>query len=462
MNKRETPVKVGQEYTAIIENLNSQAEGVARIEGFAVFVRSALPGEKVKLKITRTYKNHALAECREILEAASERTIPPCEYYGSCGGCQLQHLAYPAQLDYKRRQVEDALRRIGEITEVEVEPTVGMAEPWRYRNKAQFPVGGDTAHPEVGFYALGSHDLVDLADCLIQEKECSRIISLLKVHMQRFGWQPYDEKTHSGLLRHLVVKSSFKTGERMIILVTNGDKLPEYQGFLEYLLEAEVGLVSLVQNINTGRGNTILGRKNKLLYGKETISDRIGDKEFLISPLSFYQVNPKQTEKLYQLALELADLQGTETVVDAYCGVGTISMYAAAHAREVIGIEIVPEAVKSAAENARYNKLDNLRFLSGSAEVILPELLTQGIQPHAVFLDPPRKGCAPELLLALLQTRPEKIVYVSCNPATLARDLKILGEAYRVERVVPVDMFPHTGHVECVVLMCASSEAGKC
>ncbi|QAV21815.1 23S rRNA (uracil(1939)-C(5))-methyltransferase RlmD [Paenibacillus chitinolyticus] len=626
------PVEKNGEYTAEIIGIGHDGEGVGRVEGFTLFVPGALPGERVRLKVLKLKKQYGYAKLLEVLESSPDRVGAPCPIYDKCGGCQLQHLDYAAQLKVKRQLVVDNLERIGklrvakeadaeagnavgdasvlradtvggnttrpsegfkpadeEITVPEdkvindealeskedaddtisgsglqplmdtefvdasdlledesdgnlagdssaqaqtndsenitwdnttgdntiggnaalgigaatgtspiydvsedigestlaagvkstnlrrgesteplkqervcaseadgivVYPTIGMSDPWRYRNKAQVPFGEEQGGLVGGFYAQGSHRIIDMETCLIQHANNDEVIAKVKEIGRGLGIRAYQEETHEGLLRHVVVKVGFRTGEIMVVLVTNGKEVPHVAEWIEQIRAAIPGVASICQNVNTGRTNVIFGATTRVLWGREVIYDYIGDVKFAISARSFFQVNPVQTEALYGKALEYAGLTGSETVVDAYCGIGTISLFLAKHAKKVYGVEIVPEAIEDAKRNAELNGIRNAEFAVGGAEDVLPEWQRAGIRPDVIVVDPPRKGCDERLLDTILQLRPERVVYVSCNASTLARDLRVLENGgYRTVCVQPVDMFPHTVHVESVALM---------
>lgn len=434
-----------------IHGLGHDGEGVGRYEGMTFFIPGGAPGDRVAARVTEVKKNYGRAALVQVVEPSPLRVEPPCPVVGQCGGCQLQHIAYPAQLDLKRQQVADALERVGKLTGVTVHPTLGMAEPWSYRNKAQFPVGLKSGQVVAGFFAPGTHRIIDISECAIQHPLGNQIMQVVKELAQHHGVPIYDEKAHRGVLRHVLARVGRGTGEGMAVLVTNGPALPHGKAMAEELMRRIPAVVSVVQNINPERTNVILGRESRVLAGKGQITDYIGDLEFAISPVSFFQVNPAQTEVLYGKALEYAALTGSETVVDLYCGIGTISLFLAKRARQVIGIEWVEAAVADAKLNAERNRVANARFVAGDAAVEMPRLAAEGHRADVIVLDPPRKGCDEPVLEAIAQVRPERVVYVSCNPASLARDLARLGAlGYRTVEVQPVDMFPHTAHVESV------------
>ncbi|MEY9096699.1 23S rRNA (uracil(1939)-C(5))-methyltransferase RlmD [Paenibacillus sp. RC84] len=638
------PVEKNGEYTAEIIGIGHDGEGVGRVEGFTLFVPGALPGERVHLKVLKLKKQYGYAKLLEVLDSSPERVGAPCPIYDKCGGCQLQHLDYAAQLKVKRQLVVDNLERIGKlkvakeadaeagnvvgdaaalssgmvggnttptsegfkpadeeitvpedkvindealeskedaddtisgselqplmdtefvdasdlledegdgnlagdshgqgqtvgrknintdkITEdnttednthggnaalgigvatgtssidevredidestlatgakstnlrygesaeplkqervcaseadgIVVYPTIGMNDPWRYRNKAQVPFGEEQGGLVGGFYAQGSHRIIDMEACLIQHANNDEVITKVKEIGRGLGIRAYREETHEGLLRHVVVKVGFRTGEIMVVLVTNGKEIPHAEEWIEQIRAAIPGVASICQNVNTGRTNVIFGATTRVLWGREVIYDYIGDVKFAISARSFFQVNPVQTEALYGKALEYAGLTGGETVVDAYCGIGTISLFLAKHAKKVYGVEIVPEAIEDAKRNAELNGICNAEFAVGGAEDVLPEWQRAGVRPDVIVVDPPRKGCDERLLDTILQLRPERVVYVSCNASTLARDLRVLEDGeYRTVCVQPVDMFPHTVHIESVALLVRNGTEG--
>ncbi|MFO7296213.1 MAG: 23S rRNA (uracil(1939)-C(5))-methyltransferase RlmD [Clostridia bacterium] len=454
MNQRDIPVIQNREYEMLVEDIGVDGEGIGRIDGFTMFVEGALPGEKVRIRALKVGKNFGYGELLEVIAPSPDRVNPPCPYSKRCGGCSLQHLSYSAQLKFKTRRVRDTLQRIGNITDVKVHETIGMDNPWRYRNKAQFPVGMAGGSLAIGFFAPRSHDIVDMDKCIINHRINDSVIRIMRDFIQSYSIPVYDESAHRGVIRHVVTKVGFKTGHVMVVIVTNGRNLPHKDKLVELLKDNIPGITSIVQNINPKKTNVILGQENITLWGQDYITDILGGLTFKISPLSFFQVNPVQTEILYGKTLEYAGLNGTEIVMDLYCGIGTISLLLARNARKVYGIEEVPQAVQDAWENARINGISNVEFVEGKAEDVIPRMVDSGIHADVVVLDPPRKGCDQAVLEALARMAPPRIVYVSCNPATLARDLKFLAEqGYKVLEVQAVDMFPHTTHVECVAWM---------
>ncbi|AJS57193.1 23S rRNA (uracil(1939)-C(5))-methyltransferase RlmD [Paenibacillus sp. IHBB 10380] len=453
------PVSKNDEVVIDIIGMNHDGEGVGRAEGYTLFVPGALPGEKTRVKVLKTKKQFGYAKLMDIVQASPDRIKAPCNIYDQCGGCQLQHMEYNAQLEWKRQLVVDNLTRIGKLNVtgeqgITVLPTLGMSDPWRYRNKAQVPIGASEAGLIGGFYARGSHRIIEMETCLIQHESNDEIIAHVKAIGRKIGITAYDEETGQGLLRHVVVKVAFTTGEMMIVLVTNGAKIPNLDTWIAEIRKTMPAVTSICHNINTQETNVIFGDQTKVLWGNEVIYDYIGDVKFAISARSFYQVNPVQTEVLYGKTLDYAGLTGAETVIDAYCGIGTISLFLAQHAKQVYGVEIVPEAIEDARANAELNGMNNVTFEVGASEDVIPRWKEQGITPNVIVVDPPRKGCDPRLLETILAMQPERVVYVSCNPSTLARDLRVLEDGgYRTVEVQPVDMFPHTVHVESVALL---------
>ena len=470
MTEREKEmIEKGKVYEMTISDMSSEGQGIGRVEGLTVFADEAVIGDHVLVELIKLKKNYAFGRVLEILEPSVDRTDAECPYFYACGGCTLQNLKYEAQLRLKRKTVTDKLVRIGGIADPIVHDTIGMESPWRYRNKAQIPVGIGG----IGFYKAGSHNVVPFESCLIQAQSADAIARVLRRFIKSDHISAYDEKTGKGLVRHLVVRTSFRTGEVMVILVINGKGIPNGEK-LVYMMDdainelapdrvtgAGFALESVVLNINKKKTSEIMGDECVTLAGKPTIMDRIGDLQFEISPMSFYQLNPVQTEKLYRLAVGYADLTGKETVLDLYCGVGTIGLFCASEAKRVIGVESVKQAVLDANRNAVINGIVNAEFICGKVEEELPKLLEKGIQPDVIILDPPRSGCHPALLDAVANAQPDRIVYVSCDPATLARDVKLLVEkGYRFVEAQSVDMFPWTGHVETVVLMSRVEKQG--
>ena len=444
----------GQELEIEIIGLGSTGEGVGRFADIAVFVPGALPGETVRAAAAFIKKSFIIGELKEILVASPDRVDPVCPVYKSCGGCQLQHLSYEAELKEKREQVKAALERIGHLHGIKVMPTIGSEHPLYYRNKMQFPVSGKNRELKIGCFALNTHTVIDVTDCCIQKQKNNEIASVVRAWMKQFKIAPYDEDKRTGIVRHIMGRVGVHTGEIMVCLVTAQDNVPHLKELVKMLKTAIPGVKSVVQNVNKRSTNVILGEKTRLIAGAVTIKDKIGPLKFNISAQSFFQVNSEQAEKLYNTALEFADLKGTETVVDLYCGTGTITLFMAQKARQALGIEIVPSAIRDAKKNAQANHIENADFLLGDAAVEMPKLVAGGLRPDVVILDPPRAGCEERVLSAIVKVMPERVVYVSCNPATLARDLAYLHEhGFKIEKVQPCDMFSRTHHVETVVLL---------
>lgn len=455
---KKIPVEKNQEYIIDITSETNEGMGVGRIEGYTIFVDGALMSEKVKILIVKVLKNYAYGKLLEVLEPSIYRTQPQCPAIKRCGGCQIQHMSYEGQLHYKTRIIKDALERIGGLKDIKIHNAIGMEEPWNYRNKAQFPVGMKNGKINIGFYAPRSHDIIDINTCTIQDSINDKVLELIRDFIIKYDISIYDEKTGKGLIRHIMTRKGFKTGEVMICIVINGEKIPFEDQLVEKLKQNIDNLKTVVLNINKKNTNVILGGKNRVLYGEGYIFDYIGEFKFKISPLSFFQVNPVQTEVLYNKALEYANLTGEETVIDAYCGIGTISLFLSKKAKKVYGVEVVGQAIEDAKENAAINGITNVKFILGESEELIPKLYEEGIKADVVVVDPPRKGCDEKLLEVIVKMSPKRMVYVSCNPATLARDLKYMtNNGYKVIEVQPVDQFPQTVHVECVVSMCASS-----
>ncbi len=437
-----------------ITSMTHEGMGVGKKDGFAVFVQGAIEGEQVRVKVIKVLKSYAIARIEGFIERSHHRTEAFCPAYKRCGGCSLQHMSYKKTLAFKRQVVVDNLTRIGGLSNLTIHETLGMNDPLKYRNKAQYPVGMSRNGVAAGFFARRSHEIIDTPNCVIQHPLSDKAKSIVLDYIRALNVSVYNEVTGQGLIRHVVTKVGFKTGEIMVIIVATRQDLPKINKLLYHLKRDIPGLASVILNINAKPGNVVLGDRNITLFGKDTIDDRLGDLTFEISPLSFYQVNPEQTEVLYNKALEYAGLQGHETVFDLYCGIGTISLFVAGKAPKVIGVEVEPEAVEAAKNNAKRNSITNAEFYPGLVEKVVPELYTKGIKADVVFIDPPRKGCDEALLKTLVDMAPDRIVYVSCNPSTLARDLKYLsGNGFEVKEVQPVDMFPWTEHVETVVLM---------
>ena len=442
-------LKKNDEITVEIERFGGEM-GIAHLDGMTLFVENALPGERVLARAQRVEKSCAFLKTLSVLAPAPGRVAPPCPYYEKCGGCVCQHMAYPLSLEMKRERVQDALRRIGGLS-LPVPPVLGMDSPWHYRNKASMPVGGERGRAQIGFYAPRSHRIVPVESCLIAREESNQVAAVFQRWMEKFQIEPYQEASRQGLIRHIMSRVS-RRGQVMAVVVAARERVPPERELTAMLLSGVPGLASVYLNINKRGDNVILGPESRLLYGAERLEDTLCGLTYQLSPLSFFQVNPVQTEKLYQLALDYAGLTGGELAADLYCGAGTISLLLAQKARHVVGIEIVPQAILDAEENARRNGVENVEFHAAAAEKLLPQLVEKGLRPQVVVLDPPRKGCEEAVLAAIAQAAPERVVYVSCDPATLARDAKFLcAHGFQALRCQSVDMFCQTGHVETVM-----------
>ena len=442
-------------YVVDITDMSTDGEGIGKIDGYTLFVKDTVIGDKVEVKIMKAKKNYAFARLMSIIEPSPDRVEPRCEFARRCGGCQIQHMSYKKQLEFKNNLVLNNLKRIGGLSDITLEPVIGMENPYNYRNKAQYPVGSDAnGNIIMGFYAGRTHSIIENYNCHLGVKENEKILLRIKRYMEDNHIAPYNEEKHTGIVRHILIRKGFTTGELMVCVVVNSKKLPHADRLYDYLKDID-GMTSISYNVNCNKTNVILGDKTVTVWGSDYITDYIGDVKYQISPKSFYQVNPVQTKKLYEKALEYASLTGNETVFDLYCGIGTISLFLAQKAKKVYGVEIVPEAIADANNNAKINNIDNAEFYVGKAEEVIPKMYKeQGVKADVIVVDPPRKGCDEVLLDTMVKMSPKRIVYVSCDSATLARDVKILcGNGYEVERAVAVDQFPHTGHVETVVLL---------
>lgn len=445
------PIKKNDRQTVYIEDLTHDGNGVAKIDGYPLFIQGALPGETAEIHVMKTLKNYGFAKVVNILEKSPDRVEAPCVYFSQCGGCQLQHLSYEGQLKWKQNMVANVMKRLGKI-DAPVHPVKGMEEPWHYRNKSQIPFAqNESGQMVAGFYKTKSHSIVDMERCLIQTGEADVVMADLKRELEILGLRPYDEKSHQGMLRHVVVRKGRATGEVMVVLVTKSKKFPQASAVIEKIRALIPNVTSIVQNVNGEKTNVIFGNDTFTLWGKDTIEDTIGNVRFEISARSFYQVNPVQTEVLYKQALDYAQLTGNERVIDAYCGIGSISLFLAQKAGHVMGVEIVEQAIEDAKRNAVLNGFTNTYFEAGPAEEVIPRWYKEGKEADVLVVDPPRKGCDEALLSTIIEQKPKRVVYVSCNPATLARDLRILEDGgYKTQEVQPVDMFPHTTHCEAV------------
>ena len=451
-------IEKNKEYILDIVSQGYEGEGIAKInDTFTVFIEGALKGERVNVRIVKSKKSFAYGKLLEVIEPSLERCEAKCSIHKRCGGCKLQYSTYKEQLNFKFERVKDCITKIGKLDESIVQFPLGMDEPWRYRNKVQLPIGMVNGELKIGFFAPRSHEIIDMETCLIQDEIADKVVGITRSWIKKNNIKPYNidgKYDETGILRHIMIRRGFTTNEVMVVLVTNGSKLPNKDEFISLITENIPGIKSIVQNINSKPTNVILGQECITLWGESTISDYIGEFKFNISPLSFFQVNPVQTEVLYNKALEYAGLTGDETVFDAYCGTGTITLFLSQKAKKVYGVEIIPQAIENANINAKENNVNNVEFFVGESEVVIPDLINKGIKADVVVVDPPRKGCDVKLLNAITNIDAKKIVYVSCDPSTLARDLAILeGNGYKTVRVQPVDMFPHTAHIETCVLL---------
>lgn len=432
-------------------DLTHEGHGVVKLDRYPIFIPNALIDETIEYKVIKVKKNFAIGKLLDIKVQSNQRVEPPCVYYYKCGGCQLQHLSYQAQLAMKKEQVINLFHRKANFENTIIHDTIGMETPWRYRNKSQIPVGKNENNDAImGFYRQRSHQIIDMDECLIQDTKHQDVMNHVKQWFNELNVSIYDERKKAGLMRHVVIRTGHYTGDLMVIFVTNGKKFKQSDIMTQKLIEAFPNIKSVKHNINNTHSNVIMGDVSHTLYGVDQIEDTLSDITFKISDQSFYQINSTQTEKLYQRAIEYADLQGEETVLDTYCGIGTIGLYMAPKAKHVYGVEVVPEAIEDAKKNATINQFENTTFVCGKAEEVILKWKAQGIKPDVVMVDPPRKGCDESFLDTLLELNPRRIVYISCNPSTQQRDAQHLATQYELTQITPVDMFPHTTHVETV------------
>lgn len=452
MAKKQVPVQKNQTITLEFEDLTHEGNGVGKVDGYPIFVPLGLPGERADVKVVKVNKRFAFGRLEHIHKESKHRTTPPCNVFYKCGGCQLQHMTYEMQLEMKQNQVKNVMQKVAHLPDVPVHPVLGMEDPWRYRNKIQIPVGEKDGELITGFYQQRSHRIIDdMETCVIQDELGDNIVEAVRQIGTKLGIRAYDEQAHCGELRHIIVRTAYTTNEAMLVLVTRTEKLTKQAEIIERITDQFPEITSIVHNTNSQKTNVILGKKSRTIYGEDYIYDKIGDLEFGISAQSFYQVNPTQTKVLYDKALEYANVSKDDIVIDAYCGIGTISLFLAQQAKKVYGVEIVPQAIDDAKANAKRNNMDNVEFIVGEAEKVMPWWTKQGLRPNVIVVDPPRKGCDASLLEAMIAMDPERIVYVSCNPSTLARDLRILEDGgYKTQEVQPVDMFSQTSHIESV------------
>ncbi len=448
------PVEKNKEYIVDILDNGYEGEGIAKIDNYTIFVPGAIKDEKVKILIVKVNKSYGYAKIIEILEESNIRTTVGCEKYKRCGGCNLRHIRYEDTLLLKRDIVKNLVEK-NLNTNIEVKETIGMENPYNYRNKAQYPVSYNKAHEIVtGVYANRSHEVISVQNCKIQKPISEQIAKFIIDFMKRNNISAYDEKTQKGIVRHIVTKVGIFTNEIMCIIVVNNPKLPKEKELVEALLNNFKNIKTIVKNINMKNTNVIMGKDNDVLHGDGYIKDKLGKYTFKISPLSFYQINPIQTEKLYNLAIKRANLNKDDVVLDLYCGIGTIGIFIADYVKKVYGIEIIPQAIEDAKDNARLNKVHNIQFYCGDVEKVLGKILEkENIKPNIIFVDPPRKGLDKNTIQNILSIRPKKVVYISCNPATLVRDLKQIEDIYEIKSIETIDFFPFTSHVECVAVL---------
>ena len=457
--KMEIPVKKNQEYIVDVIDNGFEGEGIAKIDGFTIFIPNAIKGEKLKILIVKVLSSHAFGKILEIINKSDKRIESDCITYKRCGGCNLRHIKYEETLKMKQNAVQSLVNKTLK-TKIQVKETIGMGNPYHYRNKAQYPVGVDKqGNPIMGVFANRTHEIIPIDNCLIQNEKSQQIAKFILDFVRENNISIYDEKTGKGLIRHIVTKIGIKTNEIMCVIVLNGRTIPKEKELVTEILEKFPEVKTIVKNINTKNTNVIMGKENINIYDNGYIYDILGDFKFKISPLSFYQVNPVQAEKLYELGVRAARISENDIVFDLYCGIGTISLFMAKYAKKVYGIEIVEEAVNDAKENAKMNGISNVEFIAGDVENILDELINdKKIIPDIVMVDPPRKGLDNKSIENIMSIKPKKLVYISCNPATLIRDLSKLEGLYGVHEVIPVDMFPFTCHVE----VCALLELKNC
>lgn len=448
------PVEKNKEYIVDIIDQGYEGEGIAKIDNFTIFIEGTIKGEKCKILIVKVTTSHAFGKLIEILENSKYRVETDCGTYKRCGGCNLRHIDYEETLNIKQNTVQNLVSKTLN-NKINVNMTIGMGNPYNYRNKAQYPVGLDKNNePVMGVYAKRTHEIIPMRDCMIQNPLSEQIANFVFHFFIQNNIPIYNEKNGKGLLRHIVIKVGIRTHEVMCILVLNGKELKKEKELVKLLIKEFPEVKTVVKNINVKNTNVILGNENEVIYGDGYIYDKLGDYTFKISPMSFYQINPVQTEVLYNTAIEMANLSKTETLFDLYCGIGTIGIFASPYVKKVYGIEIVKQAIEDAKENASINDIRNIEFFAGDVEKIFEDVLKKNSdKPDVIFVDPPRKGLDKHTIENILNVEPKKIIYISCNPASLVRDLKLLEEKYDVREIQPVDMFPFTSHVECVVAM---------
>ena len=442
------PVEKNKEYIVDIIDNGFEGEGIAKIDNFTIFIPGAIKGEKIKILIVKVLSSHAFGKITEVINKSEYRQETDCETYKRCGGCNMRHIKYEDTIKMKQNSVQSLVNKTLK-NKIEVKPTIGMENPFHYRNKAQYPIGLNKENePIVGVFAQRSHEIVPMQKCLIQNEKSEEIAKFIIKYIKDNNISVYNEKTGKGIFRHIVIKVGIKTEEIMCVLVINGKEIPKENHLVEMLIKEYPNIKTIVKNINTKNTNVILGKENINLYGNGYIKDVLGDYTFKISPLSFYQVNPIQAEKLYNLGVEAAKITKDDIVFDLYCGIGTISLFMAKYAKKVYGVEIVEQAIEDANENAKLNNIDNVEFIAGDTEVILEDLINnKKIIPDVIMVDPPRKGLDSKSIENISRIRPGRFIYISCNPATLVRDLAKFEDIYEIKEIQPVDMFPFTSHV---------------
>ena len=448
------PVEKNKEYIVDIVDNGFEGEGIAKINGFTVFIPNAIKGERIKILIVKVLSSHAFGKIIEVIEKSEHRVEEDCATYKRCGGCNLRHIDYEETLNMKQRVVQNLVNKSLK-NKIDVKPTWGMGNPYYYRNKLQFPVGKDKdGNAIVGVFANRTHEIIQLEECMIQERQATQIAKDVVNLINKYKISVYDEKNQTGLIRHIVIKTGFRSREVMVIIVINGEALPFQNEIVKELTEKYNEIASVVLNVNNKNTNVILGEKNINILGNGYIEDFLGEYSFKISPLSFYQVNPVQAEALYNIAIENTEISKQDIVFDLYCGIGTITLFASKYAKKVYGVEIVEQAIKDAKENAKMNNVENVEFIAGDTEQILTDLIdNKKIIPDIIIVDPPRRGLDNTTINNILKIKPKKVTYISCNPATLTRDLSLLEDLYEIKMIQPVDMFPFTSHVECVAVL---------